>query len=182
MRTRKKRTFRRPTESIRNRKGGRRKRERSDIGAPKRIRPGTRTGNNPACMAATGRRKWIFGKRLTAVTSQLRDLVQPAGCTNTTWEEDQFPSLRHRDSTHGRRRIRRTSSPIKRPVDVFPDGLPVVSTAFGLVYLEPKAAIKQRHRVRIANGVADIQTNERFASKISIFSKTPKFVPKGTVE
>ena len=71
-------------------------------------------------MAATQRRKWIFGKRLTTVTPLPRELLQPAGCTNTTWEEDQFPSLRHRDSNHGRRRIRRTSSPMKRRVDDLP--------------------------------------------------------------
>ena len=58
---------------------------------------------------------------------------------------------------------------------------PVVSTAAGLVYLEPKAAIQQRHRVRTANGVADIKTNERFTTTISNFSKTPKCLPKGTV-
>ena len=58
---------------------------------------------------------------------------------------------------------------------------PVVSTAAGLVYLEPKAAIQQQHRVRAANGVADIKTNERFAITISNFSKTPKCLPKGAV-
>ena len=57
----------------------------------------------------------------------------------------------------------------------------VVSTAASLVYLEPKAAIQQRHRVRTANGVADINTNERFAITISKFSSTPKCLPKGTV-
>ena len=59
--------------------------------------------------------------------------------------------------------------------------VPVVSTAAGLVYLEPKAAIQQRHRVRTANGATDIETNERFAITISNFSKTPKCIPKGTV-
>ena len=58
---------------------------------------------------------------------------------------------------------------------------PVVSTAAGLVYLEPKAAIQQRHRVRTANEVANIKTNERFAITISNFSKIPKCLPKGTV-
>ena len=57
----------------------------------------------------------------------------------------------------------------------------VVSTAAGLVYLEPKAALQQRHRVRTANGVADIKTNGRVAITISNFSKTPKCLPKGTV-
>ena len=71
-------------------------------------------------MAATRRRKRIFGKRLTAGKPQLRELSQPAGCTNATWEEDQFPSLRHRDFNHGRQIMRRTSSPMKRPADVFP--------------------------------------------------------------
>ena len=56
-----------------------------------------------------------------------------------------------------------------------------MSTAAGLVYLEPKAAIQQRHRVRTANGVADIKTNERFAIMISNFWTTPKCLPKGTV-
>ena len=56
-----------------------------------------------------------------------------------------------------------------------------MSTSAGLVYLEPKAPIQQRHRVRTANGVADIKTNERFAITISNFSKTPKCLPKGTV-
>ena len=58
---------------------------------------------------------------------------------------------------------------------------PVVSTAAGIVYLEPKAAIQQQHRVRNANGVADIKTKEQFAIIISNFSKTPKCLPKGTV-
>ena len=58
---------------------------------------------------------------------------------------------------------------------------PAVSTATGLVYLEPKAAIQQRHRVRTANGVADVKTDERFAITNSKFSKTPKCLPKGTV-
>ena len=71
-------------------------------------------------MAATRRRKRIFRKRLTAVRPQPRELSQPAGCTNTTWEEEQIPSLRHRDSNHERRRIRRTAGPMKRPVDDFP--------------------------------------------------------------
>ena len=62
-----------------------------------------------------------------------------------------------------------------------PMAAPVVSTAAGLVYLEPKSAIQQRHRVRTANGVADIRPNERFAITISNFSKTPKCLPKGTV-
>ena len=59
--------------------------------------------------------------------------------------------------------------------------VPVVSTAAGLVYLEPKAVIQQRHRVRTATGVADIKTNERFAITISNLSKTPKCLPKGAV-
>ena len=59
--------------------------------------------------------------------------------------------------------------------------VPVVSTAAGLVYLEPKTAIQQRHKVRTANGVPDTRTNERFAITISNFSKTPKCLPKGTV-
>ena len=58
---------------------------------------------------------------------------------------------------------------------------PVVSTAAGLIYLEPKAAIQQRNRVRTANRVADIKTNERFAITISNFWTTPKCLPKGTV-
>ena len=58
---------------------------------------------------------------------------------------------------------------------------PVVSAAGGLVYLEPKAAIQQRHKFRTANGVADIKTNERFAITISNFSKNSKCLPKGTV-
>ena len=58
---------------------------------------------------------------------------------------------------------------------------PVVSTAAGLVYLEPKAAIQQRQRVRIVNGVVDIKTNERFSITISNFLITPKCLPKGTV-
>ena len=58
---------------------------------------------------------------------------------------------------------------------------PVVSTVAGLVYLEPKAAIQQRHRVRTANGAADIKPHERFAITIFNFSKTPKCLPKGTV-
>ena len=66
------------------------------------------------------RRKRIFIKRLTAVRPQPRELSQPAGCTNTTWKEEQFPSLRHRDSNHGRRRIRRTSGPMTRTVGGFP--------------------------------------------------------------
>ena len=53
--------------------------------------------------------------------------------------------------------------------------------ATGLVYLEPKAAIQQRNRVRTANGVADIKAYERFAITISNFSQTPKCLPKGTV-
>ena len=59
--------------------------------------------------------------------------------------------------------------------------VPVVSTAAVPVYLEPKAAIQQRHRVRTANGVAYIKTNERFAITISNFSKTLKCLPKATV-
>ena len=59
--------------------------------------------------------------------------------------------------------------------------VPVVSTAAGLVYLEPKAAIRQRHRVPTANGVADIMPNEQFAITISNFAKTPKSLPNGTV-
>ena len=59
--------------------------------------------------------------------------------------------------------------------------VPVVSTAAGLLYLEPKAAIQQRHRVRTANAVSGIETNERLAVTISNFSKTPKCLPKGTV-
>ena len=49
------------------------------------------------------------------------------------------------------------------------------------MYLEPKAAIQQRHRVWTANGVADIKTDERFGITISDFSETPKCLPKGTV-
>ena len=56
----------------------------------------------------------------------------------------------------------------------------VVSTAAGLLYLEPKSAIQQRKRLRTVNGVADIKTNERFAITISNFSKTLKCLPKGT--
>ena len=58
---------------------------------------------------------------------------------------------------------------------------PVVSTTAGLVYFKSKAAIPQRHRVRTANGVADIKTNERFAITISNSSKTSKCLPEGTV-
>ena len=47
----------------------------------------------------------------------------------------------------------------------------VMSTTAGLVYLEPKAA----------NGVADINTTERFAITISNFSKNPECHPEGTV-
>ena len=57
----------------------------------------------------------------------------------------------------------------------------VVSTAAVLVYLEPKAVIQQRHRVRTANGIADIKTNERLAITFSNSSKTPNCLPKGTV-
>ena len=71
-------------------------------------------------MAATRRRKRIFGKPLMEVTHQPHDLLQPASCTNTTWEEDQFPSLRRRDSNRGRRRIERTPSSIKQHADDFP--------------------------------------------------------------
>ena len=44
-------------------------------------------------MAVTRRRERIFGKRLTAVTLHPLDLSQSAGCTNTTWEEDQSPAF-----------------------------------------------------------------------------------------
>ena len=54
--------------------------------APTRIRPGTRFRTTAAYMAATRRRKRIFGKRLTAVTPQARELSQPTGCTNRIWE------------------------------------------------------------------------------------------------
>ena len=59
--------------------------------------------------------------------------------------------------------------------------VPVVSTAAGLVYLDPKAAIQQRHRVRTANGVSGIMPNEQFAIMILKFAKTTKILPKGTV-
>ena len=57
----------------------------------------------------------------------------------------------------------------------------VVSTAVGLVYLEPEAAIQQRHCIRTANGVADIMPNEEFAITISNFAKTAKSLQKSTV-
>ena len=97
-----------------------RTRERSDIHAPAGILTGKRTGTTAACMAATRRRKRIFVKRLTAVMHQPRELSQSAGCTNKTWEEDQIPSLQHRDCRQGRRRIRRTSSPRKVHADDLP--------------------------------------------------------------
>ena len=59
--------------------------------------------------------------------------------------------------------------------------LHVVSTAQGLVYVEPKAALQQRRRVRTANGVADIMPFEQFAITISNFVTAPKSLPKGTV-
>ena len=54
-----------------------------------------------------------------ADTPQARELSQSAGCTKTKWEEDQFPSLRHRYSNHGRRRARMTSGPTKRRTNDF---------------------------------------------------------------
>ena len=56
-----------------------------------------------------------------------------------------------------------------------------VSTASGLVYLEPKAAVQERDRVGTANRVADIMPNEQMAITKSNFAKTPKSLPKGTI-
>ena len=84
------------------------------------MNPNRNNNRNNLCLRGCNvKTKRLFGKRLTAVTPQPRELSQPAGCTNTTWEEDQFPSVRHRDYSHGRRRIRRTLSPMKRHATVF---------------------------------------------------------------
>ena len=97
---------------------------------------------------------------------------------NETNEVENQPNTPGSNTFNHARTVRLTTNTTIPPMSEM--AVPVASTAAGLVYLEPKAAIQQRHRVRTANGVADIKTNDRFAITIYNFSKTQKCLPKGT--
>ena len=108
----------------------------------------------------------------TNPVARLRDQSE----TNELENQPKTPGSNNLKQAHTVRLTKNTTIPPMSQMAV-----PVLSTAAGLVYLEPKALIQQRHRVRTVNGVADIKTNERFAITISNFSKTPKCLQKGTV-
>ena len=57
--------------------------------------------------------------------------------------------------------------------------IPVVTTAVGLVYLEPKQPVQTRHHVRTSNGVIEVRLGVRFDIALANFSKTTQLLPKG---
>ena len=57
--------------------------------------------------------------------------------------------------------------------------IPVVTTAAGLVYLEPKQPVQTRHHVRTSNGVIEVRPGVRFDIVLANFSKTTQLLPKG---
>ena len=60
--------------------------------------------------------------------------------------------------------------------------IPVVTTAAGLVYLEPKQPVQTRHvvhHVRTSNGVIEVRPGVRFDVVLANFSKTTQLLPKG---
>ena len=56
--------------------------------------------------------------------------------------------------------------------------IPVVTTAVGLVYLEPKQPVQTRHHVRKSNGVIEVRPGVRFDIVLANFSKTTQLLPK----
>ena len=56
--------------------------------------------------------------------------------------------------------------------------VPVVTTAAGLVYLEPKLPVQTWHHVRTSNGVIEIRSGVRFDIVLANFSKSTQLLPK----
>ena len=104
--------------------------------------------------------------------------------TNTKYENEQL-----RDETT--KRIQRDNdAPSNRPHTVrlakhvtIPPlsqmSIPVVATAAGLVYLEPKQHVQTRHHVRTSNRVIEVRPGVRFDIVLANFSKTTQLLPKG---
>ena len=57
----------------------------------------------------------------------------------------------------------------------------VTTKAAGLVFLDPKQALLQRHRVRTANGIVEARPDIPFPIVLANFGKRPVHLPKGTV-
>ena len=57
--------------------------------------------------------------------------------------------------------------------------IPVVTTAAGLVYLEPKQPVQPRHHARTSNGVIEVRPGVRFDIVLAHFSKSTQLLPKG---
>ena len=57
----------------------------------------------------------------------------------------------------------------------------VTTKAAGLVFLDPKRSLAQRHGIRAANGIMECRPDVPFSIALANFSKTPKYLPKGTI-
>ena len=57
--------------------------------------------------------------------------------------------------------------------------VPVVTTAAGLVYLEPKQPVQTRHHVRTSNGFIEVRPGVRFDIVLANLSRTTQLLPKG---
>ena len=104
--------------------------------------------------------------------------------TNTKFENEQF-----RNETT-KRNQRDDDTPFNRPHTVrlakhvtIPPlsqmSIPVVTTAAGLVYLEPTQPVQTRHHVRTSNGVIEVRPGVRFDIVLANFSKKTQLLPKG---
>ena len=56
--------------------------------------------------------------------------------------------------------------------------VPVVTTAAGLVYLEPNQPVQTLHHVRTSNGVIEVRPGVRFDIVLANFSRTTQLLPK----
>ena len=57
--------------------------------------------------------------------------------------------------------------------------VPVVTTAAGLVYIEPKQPLQMRHHVQTSIGFIDVRPRIRFYIVLANFSKMTQLLPKG---
>ena len=109
-----------------------------------------------------------------------KPLSQPENNDEGTQGQDAPKTRRKSTSNFGASHTVRLSRKITIP-PMSQVAASVSTEAGGLVFIEPKNAIFDRHRVRTANGVADVMTNAQFEIVLANFSKVAKSLPKNTV-